>query len=73
MHGELKLILSVLHSCCIIFHQRTLSDKMPALWGQSGGLFFVCFILLFFVCQSQRFRLWFTARAQCVRRKMNSW
>lgn len=29
--------------------------------------------IIYLVCQSQRFRLWFTARAQCIRRKMKSW
>lgn len=53
----LRCILTVLYFFCADFGMEDYS----------------LYTVLFSACQSQRFRLWSTAHAQCILRKMKSW
>lgn len=57
----------------VLYFQLDALDKSLSLQVMKRELFFVARTHVLCACQSQRFRRWSTARAQCILRKMNSW
>lgn len=68
-HKHSATKFSVFHYCSVIFFCAYCWQFISIVRAEERIIILLCV----FFCQSQRFRQWSTARAQCILRKTNSW